>query len=39
MAANASRLEVIGNLVKELLESERSDVHEIKKRKEFIVRR
>ena len=39
MSANANRLDVIGDLVKELLESERPDVDEIKNRKEFIVKR
>jgi hypothetical protein len=39
MAANASRLDVISDLVRELFESERPDIHEIKNRKEFIVKR
>ena len=39
MAANGSRLEVIIDLVKELVESERPDIQEITKRKELIVKR
>lgn len=39
MTANACRLDVISDLVKELLESERQDLEKIKKRKQFIEKR
>lgn len=39
MTANASRLHLLSDIVKELFESERPDHEEIKNRQEFIMKR